>query len=555
MNLGTRKYYISGNATALQEISKQVRSDVSLIGPVLFLLVLLITWVMFKSLYLTLIPLITIILTLIITFSLSSFSTITFNPITSMAPHILIAICIADTIHLISGFNSNKEKLVSATKIEILDKTIDQKIMPTLYTSITTALGFLALTFTEIKPIHDLGIVASIGTMIAWLVSYFVTPFFLLRGKKSFKKRQKSKIHFSVSYIRNIKKYRILIFTFFATVALYGVIKLPSIPVNSKTINMLVEDNPIRMSAKFIKENMGGFAGIDVLIHSEGKEFNTLLDHTQKMQSWIDKQAWATKTTSIIDFLSKANNAFSESNGLLDNSSEQNKQLLLLYNISASDGQEVKWLSTSQESARISILWVTNGSDEARKIVNEIEAYGASLGINAKVNGKTNLLKDLNIYLVDVFFRSIMLSILFVFLFMLFYLKSFKLTMIAMIPNIAPILIGVTAMSILKMEIDFASVMVASVCIGIVIDDTIHFMHSLRDSKAKNQEEKISEVLNSTGTALIHTSVILILSFFIFLFGDISLNNNFGILTIIIIATALLCDIILLPAILLSKKA
>jgi predicted RND superfamily exporter protein len=80
-------------------------------------------------------------------------------------------------------------------------------------------------------------------------------------------------------------------------------------------------------------------------------------------------------------------------------------------------------------------------------------------------------------------------------------------------------------------------------------------MHSLRDSEANNQEEKISDVLNSTGTALIHTSVILILSFFIFLFGDISLNNNFGILTIIIIATALLCDIILLPAILLSKKA
>lgn len=552
------EYHLSGSVSVIQGLSKEVKSDVSLISPVLLGLIILMTYFLFGSKLVTLIPLVTITSTLVMSFAIGAAFGVSFNPITSMAPHILMAICVADCIHIISAYFSYYKEYQD--KKEAVIRAIQKKFAPTLYTSLTTSLGFLSLTMTDIKPIFELGIIAGAGTMLAWIVTFTMVPFILYKSNFVLKKEKKSfarKNLFSANYIQKLNKYAYPII--FASIILssIGLTLSKDVQVNSRTSKMLHEEHPIRVGRKLIKKEFGAAASIDVLIHSDQNDLNDVLIKTQKLQKWIDTQYWSTKTISVVDYLKELNMVFEsgeQKDYRMADTSEKNSSLLFLYEIASGNEQESKWITSDKDKTRINVLWRSNGSHEANKIIKTIEDKASELGIHAQVSGKTYLLKGINTYLVEVFVRSILVAIFLVFIFMWFNLKSVYLTCISMIPNVIPIFFGFGAMYFFNIEIDFAAVMVASVCLGIVIDDTIHFFHGFKLAPGQDMDDKLLYVLNSTGHALINTSLVLIISFLTFLFGKVSLNYNFGILTIVIIFVALLCDLVLLPSILLKSK-
>lgn len=552
------EFHLSGSVSVIQGLSKEVKSDVSMISPILLGLIILMTYFLFGSKLVTLIPLVTITATLVMSFAIGSALGVSFNPITSMVPHILMAICVADCIHIISAYFSfyneyqNKKTAILAA--------IKKKFAPTLYTSLTTSLGFISLTLTDIKPIFELGIIAGVGTMIAWIVTFTMVPFILYKSNFLLKKEKKSfarKNLFSANYISRLNKYAYHIIFASIILSAIGFSLSKNVHVNSRTSKMLHEDHPIRVGRKLIKKEFGAIASIDVLIHSDKNDLQDVLRKTQTLQTWIDKQYWSTKTISVVDYVKELNMVFEGGNQKdyrMADTSQKNSSLLFLYEIASGNEQESKWITSNKDKTRINVLWRSKGSHEANIIIKTIEDKAKELGISAQVSGKTYLLKGINTYLVDVFVRSIFVAIFLVFIFMYFNLRSFYLTFISMIPNVIPIFFGLGAMYIFNIEIDFAAVMVASVCLGIVIDDTIHFFHGFKFAPGQTMDEKLLYVLNSTGHALINTSIVLIISFLTFLFGKVSLNYNFGILSIVIIFVALLCDLILLPSILLKSK-
>ncbi|MGK0366930.1 MAG: putative RND superfamily exporter protein [Thermoproteota archaeon] len=558
-------FHLSGSVAVIQEISKEVKADVSMISPTLLILILLMTFLIFKSKVITIIPLINIVTTLLISFAVAGFFGVSFNPITSMVPHILMAICVADCIHIISSFNSfyrefeGKYSSESEQKEQAIKMAIHKKFNPTLFTSLTTAFGFFSLTFTDIKPIYELGIIACIGTLLAWALSFCIVPYLL--GVSTPVKRKdssfSSKKLFSMKYIRVLNKYAYLIIISSAVLSFLGYSVAKKLQVNSSTLRMLDKSNPVRVSSELVKKEFGGFSGIDILITSKDGDLTKLLKDTQKLQNWVRVQPWASKTISIVDYIKELNKAVEGGKEIFYKIPEDQKKsssLLFLYEMSAGSDQETKWISTDKKKTRLNALWITSGSNEASQIIRTIENKAKELDVSIEVSGKTYLLKGINNYLVEVFVRSILVAIMLVFIFMLINLKSIPLTIISLVPNVIPIFFGLGAMHIFNIEIDFAAVMVASVCIGIVIDDTIHFFHGYRFAPQKDMESKLLYVLNSTGQALINTSLVLIVSFFTFLLGNVSLNINFGILTIVIIFVALICDLVILPAILLKAK-
>ena len=130
--------------------------------------------------------------------------------------------------------------------------------------------------------------------------------------------------------------------------------------------------------------------------------------------------------------------------------------------------------------------------------------------------------------------------------------KSFKFGLLSLIPNVYPLVLGAGAMQLMGKNIDLGTALVTSVCLGIAVDDTIHFLTNLnrRLKKSNDLEYCLAQVLTFTGPALIFTTVILAAGFGVLAFADFVPNYNFGVLSVLVLITALITDLVLLPAIL-----
>jgi predicted RND superfamily exporter protein len=543
--------YFSGAVSVIQALGGQVNLDLAKIIPVLLVIVVLTTFYLFRSVYLTLIPVLLIFFTVAIAFAIGTLFDVSFNAITSMAPHILIAICMSDSIHVLSRFLQHYSK--HHDRKAALEHTIKKNLKPTFLTTCTTAVGFLSLSFTEIAPIYELGIIAGAGTVMAWVFTFTLIPFLLLRINipTTYKEPEKLKALFGTRFLRTIGRFSTPIILIAVMMSIAGFYLANKTEVNSQTAKMLNENHEVRQGIRIMKKELGGFSGIEVVVRDRGEGLSQLLKDTERIQEWIESRAWATKAVSIVDTVKQLNMALNdglESENKIPNDNARNAEILFLYEMMSS-ASNTFWISPGRKKTRINVIWVTNGSDEGNQFINEIEDQIAVMGLNAGVDGKTYLLKGINKYLVKVFVRSMVVAVSIVFFIMLIYLKSFYLACLSMIPNLVPIAIGLGIMHLMGLYIDFSVVMVASVCLGIAIDDTIHFLFYF-SKRAKTQaelEKQILQVLNTTGRALITTSIILMVSFSTFLLGDLRLNDNFGLLTVVIIFIALICDLVLLP--------
>jgi len=151
------------------------------------------------------------------------------------------------------------------------------------------------------------------------------------------------------------------------------------------------------------------------------------------------------------------------------------------------------------------------------------------------------------------FFTSIGMALVLVSLMMFLVFRDAKVALLSMLPNIVPLSFGAALMTILDKPIDIGTAIVSSVCLGISVDDTIHFIANYQNNlnSGMSTPDSIQNVFGKTGSALVVTTLLLVVGFGSFSFGNFIPNRNFGILCSLILTMALITDLILLPAILL----
>ncbi|MCO4793674.1 MAG: MMPL family transporter [Bacteriovoracaceae bacterium] len=554
------KFHILGTVAIIETLKNSINSDILIIIPSLLLIMLIVMQILYKNIALTFLPLVVITSTLFITTGVASLFGLTYNPITSMIPHILIAICTADTIHILSTYTIFLSR--GYEKREALEKTLHKNFVPTVLTSITTTFGFFGLLFTDILPVKQLGAFAGIGTMVAWAMTYLLLPQLILKiktdGSKYIKKKSDQNNHFQTirKYISFLGNWKSLIILPLIIVCFISYQNNKENTVDSKSVNMLKKGTPLRNADIFMAKKFGGANGIELVIKArDGKTITdpTFLKDLESLLQWIRGQKNIHHVISLNSIIKEINYVLNNQDPKHLSIPDNNKSIaeqLFLYELSAND--ITQWKKMNDKKLRASIIWSANGSKEADEIINRIEAKAASMNLDVKAAGKTALLKGVNTYLVKVFFQSMLVAVIFIAFIMLIFLKSPTLAALSLLPNVIPPLIGMGAMKYFGIHIDFGTVLVASVCLGIAIDDTIHFLYNYKKQfdLTKDSNLALSNVLLTTGPALVSTTIILILSFFTFTLGDVSLNTNFGMLTMFILLIALLCDVVILPCLL-----
>jgi predicted RND superfamily exporter protein len=491
-----------------------------------------------------------------------------------MLPTILIAVGVADSVHIISEFRAYHAEL--GDRREAARLTLSLVGAPCLLTSLTTAAGFAAMSIAPIKSIAHFAIYSAVGVVAAFLLT--VTLLFVFfsfgrrvpartlseedklraRGGRLFLAVLDGVTAFDIRHRKAIIAVSALIFA----VAGMGITRLR---VDSNFLNEFSPEEPIRRAVAYVDEIMGGTYSFIYLFDSgepDGIKNPAVLREIERFQSRaVLRDDLVKKSYSIDDILMDLNRSFHEGDlayQRLPETRDLVAQYLLLYEISG--GEEVgDYVSGDFSRASLELRLRAVESSKLENLYEELDGYLADHPTEAstvRVTGIGALWLQLMAYITTSQIRGFLLAFTVIAALLCFIFKSIKIGLIAMIPNLSPVVFTLGVMGWIDLPLDYVRLLIATVAIGISVDDTIHHMtrFDLEFRRLGSYEAALRASMIDVGRALVITSVVLVAGFLVFLLSRLDSMTAFGTLLSTTIAVALVADFFLMPALVMTLQ-
>ena len=490
-------------------------------------------------------------------------------PLTSMSailPSFILSIGIGDSVHLLGIFFKEFDK--STDKRASIAYALKHSGLAIVLTTFTTAISLLSFAFSDIAPSAHLGIFAAIGAIIAMFLTLFLIPAMLskfdikpnnshINTHNRLDEFLKSIAIFSTKNAKPILAVSSLIII--CTIYLASNLRYKHDP-----LEWVPQDNEFRVSTGVIDKAMRGSMSLEVIVDTgvENGIYNpnllNALDRAKKrIESIKSDRYYVGKVISITSMLKEINRALNQNNNT-SYTIPQNRDLiaqefLLFENSGSDDLSEIVDSRFTKTRITIKMPWVDAVSyipflNKLQSILDdELSSYATN-----QITGTIPMMVRTVVASLNSTVDSYIISYGFITILMILLLGDIKLGLISMIPNITPVIVGLSAMLVFGMNLDMFTILIGAIAIGLAVDDTIHFMHNFKRyyHKSNDVDKSIILTLTSTGRAMFMTTVILSLGFFIYMFSNMSNIFNFGAITGIVIIVALLADFILLPALL-----
>jgi predicted RND superfamily exporter protein len=317
----------------------------------------------------------------------------------------------------------------------------------------------------------------------------------------------------------------------------------------------------LRRSYDFVDERMGGAMSVEIMLDTgkpDGIKDLDFLRKAERLQEHLDADANVTKTISLLDILKKINEAMhggDPARHALPDNNDLIAQYLLLYEMSS--GRELdKMASFDNRVARLTAKTRTLDTRQVRLLSEDIAAFSRDLfgpGVRVTVSGSLDWTRSMNDLLLDGQRQSFIAALISVSLLMCLTLRSLRLGILSMIPNIFPVFMTLGFMGFAGIYMDMQLMCFSAFIIGVVVDDTIHFLFHYREEfeKTRSYEQALRETFATTGRPLLFTSLTLFSGFAVLLFSDVTGVMKFGGLACFAFSLALAADFFIMPAILL----
>jgi len=550
--------------------SVKVKNEISMFILFTLLITALILYLFFRSFKATISSIIVVIIGVIFSFGSIALIGYEISILMALVPPVLIVIGIPNCIFLINKFHS--EFRLSKNKEDALSKMIQKIGNITLLTNVTTASGFAAFILTNSETLQEFGVIASLNIIFIFLLSLFIIPIYFSFSSAPKKRHtqhlDKKWINNLVQYLAYLVKYKrkhiYVITVVLIVVGFFGIIQL-------KTTGNITEDLPkeqaLYQDLKFLESNFGGVLPLEVLVNTKKK--NGLLKSynlrkIEKLSDVLETYPEFSKPSSYIDAVKYSKQAFYNGDSTyysLPNSQEQ--RVILSYLKSSSEGLGFGNLlmDSLKQEARISLRVADISTSKMDSIfdsllpkINEIfdpEKYDVTITGTSIVflNGTKFLIKNLVL--------SLLLVIILISIFMAWMFNSFRMVVVSIIPNLIPLLLTGAIMGYFGIALKPSTILVFSIAFGISVDDTIHFLAKYRQELLMNNwniRKSVFSALNETGVSMFYTSVVLFFGFFIFVASDFGGTIALGLLVSITLMLAMLSNLLLLPALLLSLE-
>ncbi|MEO0443539.1 MAG: MMPL family transporter, partial [Pseudomonadota bacterium] len=487
----------------------------------------------------------------------------------SSAPTVILTLAVADCIHILTTMLY--EMRHGMEKRKAILESLRVNFQPILLTSVTTAIGFLSMNFSDSPPFNDLGNLVAIGVMLAFLFSITLFPALLSVMPIRVKSEAERKSDFMAALAEFvIAKRRILLPAF--TLLIVGLaIFVPKNELNDDFVKYFDTSVPFRQATDFMQTNVSGMMTQEIEVNSKissGINEPEFLKALGDFSDWMRQQPETDNVNILSDIVRRLNKNMhgdDPSYYRLPDNRELSAQYLLLYEMSLPYGLDLNnQIDVDKTATRVIVttknLTSTQNIQLEQRIQNwfaenapQYEAKLASPNLMFAHIGQRNIQSMLLGTTIALMLISLLLGI---------ALRSVKFGFISLIPNLVPAAMGFGIWFFIDGQVGLALSVVTGMTLGIVVDDTVHFLSKYlraRRIKNKNAEEAVRYAFSSVGHALWITTLVLIAGFMVLAQSSFKLNADMGLLTAITIAIALIIDFLFLPPLLMKidgeKKA
>jgi predicted RND superfamily exporter protein len=334
--------------------------------------------------------------------------------------------------------------------------------------------------------------------------------------------------------------------------------------VNSDPLTYFPEDSDLNKATRFIEEHLGGSIAVELVIDSkqeEGIKDPAFLRKVDELQQWIGERPYTRSTVSIVDILKATNKSLNGDDPAayrLPETREAVAQEYLMYTMGLPQGMDLNdRVSLKNDALRLTANLDIHDSNSVIAAIAEMDAKAAALGLDMHATGKIPIWQRMNPYVVKAFVVSLLIAISLMSLLLIAVFRSVGLGLLAMIPNTMPLLVAGALLVLIGKTLDMGTVIVFSVCLGIAVDDTVHFLTAYNRLRREGHDaqEAVARIFTYTLPACLFTTVILVIGFGVFVFAAFVPNVFFGLMCAVVLSVALAADVFLLPALLMSKRA
>lgn len=556
--------YMGGMPVVLDKLVNTMIWEMLTFMPMTIIVIVIMLGLMFRRRVGVQFPMMAVVLTLLTTIGLFCAVRFPIQMPMMIVPTFILTVTVGAAVHFMSIFFMQFDS--GLEKSEALKNTLGITGLPIMLTSFTTAAGLLSFAGTPIVPLSRLGIFSSIGVMIAMVYTLVFIPALITKmdiqrktNKSSFQKAIDKIIDASIRISTGFPWIIILLSTVLLTFSIIGITQLR---FSHNPLEWLPEDLEARTAIETIDANMGGSIPVEIIIDTgkvNGLHNPVVLQKIDELISWLEQyenEDFAVAKVSGLTYVVKEshkalNEGQAEFYSIADDEAVIANELFLFEN---SGPDQLSQLVDSQfQQTRLAVVMPWIDTIYYRPFMEEIQQhFDEQLGDMAttQITGVVPLLGTTLYGVIRTAAQSYGIAFGVITIMMIILLSSVRLGLIAMIPNLLPILVMMGIMNSLNIPLDMFTILVASIAIGIAVDDTVHFMYHFQHhyQKMGDAVKAIRETLHTSGRAMLTTSIVLSLGFSQLMWSSMHNITNFGLLIAITIFLALIADFILAPA-------
>lgn len=539
-------------------------ADSAVLIPAMFLVVILAIGALLRSISGTVSTIIIIATSIMVAMGVWGWAGGYLTAPSASAPAMILTLAVADCVHILSTFYYNMRH--NMDKVSALKDALRVNLQPIFLTSLTTAIGFLTMNFSDAPPFGHLGSIVAVGVILAFIFSVTLFPALLIVLPAKVKPRQAHKKDIMDKlgdFVINNKSWLLPVSAIIiVTLASF----VPKNELNDDFVKYFDDRVPFRKATDFMQKHLSGMSTIELSFDSKSAsgindpEFLTLVS---KFSDWLRDQEETDHVNTITDTLKRLNKNMHGDDPAwykLPQSQALAAQYLLLYELSLPSGLDINnQLNIDKSSTRVIATFQNLSSNQLlameQRIMNHFDSLNADYSLTLASPslmfahiGATNIISMIQGSTIALILISILLAI---------ALRSVKFGLISLLPNLTPAAVTFGLWGIAVGEVGLGLAVVMGMTLGIIVDDTVHFLSKyLRARREKNMtsEEAVRYSFHSVGRALWITTMVLVAGFSVMATSSFKINADMGLLTAVTILIALIIDFLFLPPLLMKLQ-
>jgi len=559
---GPETFYVTGDAPLIYYADLYMHRDLAFLFPIIVLVVLAVLFVSFRNLRGMILPLVVVLLAVTWTVGLMSLCGVPLTIASTFLPVLLVAVGSAYGIHVVNDYFERAAQ-GKRTRKEVIIQVVEEMANPVFTAALTTAIGFLTLLAAFLDPIREFGLFAAAGVIFAFVISLTLIPAILsltpLAKSAQRRKQKRSPLEWGSRLLSHIVDRRGWVVLAIALILLGGfLVQIPRLQVETDVSKYFRQDSPVIQGMNYVEEHFGGSLQMSVVVDTgqrDGLKDPEALSFMDDLQAYMESLGPTGKTSSLVDLVKETNCALhgdDDAYYAIPDSARAIAQVLLLFEMGGGDVLE-SIVSKDFSQAQITVPVRSVGTAELQDLLQSIQDFveeNRPPGVTAYTTGMPDIYVQISGKIVHSQIMTLFTSLCGVGIVVSLLMGSFVAGLLSLTPLVLSVVGNFGTMALTGANLDIATVMIASIIIGIGVDYSVHFISRYRREKSRGatHEAALFASYNTTGRAIIYNALTLTFGFLVLTLSHFGALQTLGWLVALTMVVSSLGTLLIVPA-------